>query len=125
MESDDWDETAFIFHHRRRLFTRRLVELRKSPEAFRQTMDVVFSSAKWQNFYVNPDDVVLFSNTHAQHIEHARSVFTFLRDFFETLNPKTCVFFTSTINILRRVITLGCIKLALRTSEAKRDLNRI
>lgn len=51
-------------------------------------MDVILSSAKWQSALVYLDDIVIFSKSVEEHMQHARKVLTLPRDTGVTLKTQ-------------------------------------
>lgn len=71
------------------------VGLRNALGKFQRTMDMIPSSVEWQFALVHLDDIVIFSNTLEQHIDHVRKVLLLLYNAKATLELKKCKFFAN------------------------------
>lgn len=69
-----------------------LFGLRHTPGTFRRTMDVIVRSVKWQFGHVYLDDIVVFSETHKEHIDHVRKVHLLLFNAEATIELKSFSF---------------------------------
>lgn len=113
---------ASISHHGRFQFTRVTVSLRKIPETFQRTRDIILPSVKCQHALIYPDDVVVFSKMSAKHIKTARPVVTLQRDAEVSLKIKSCEFFTSYTNYLGYVNRTTYLEITTYISDAIQDL---
>lgn len=56
-------------------------------------MDLIHSSVKWESALADLDDIVIFSKSFEEYMQHFEKVRTLLRDGEVTLNIKTFSFF--------------------------------
>lgn len=122
IEKSDRDKTAFTSPHGLYRFIRMPFGLRNAPGTFQRTMDVILSTVKWQFALVYLDDIVVFSRTPVEHIDHVRHVLTLLHDDGVILKLKKCRFFTDTIDYLSHVIRPRRSEIASHTTDAIRGL---
>ena len=55
--------------------------LRNAPATFQRALDIILSSVKWQFCIVYIDDVIIFSKSVDEHLDHIDQVLTFLGDY--------------------------------------------
>ena len=96
--------------------------LRNAPGTFQRAIDVILAQVRWQYSLVYLDDIVVFSKTGEEHIDHVRSVLSLLADAGVTLKLKKCFFFTDKIDYLGHVIRPGKLQIAEHTTDAIRQL---
>lgn len=96
--------------------------LRNADRSFQQIMDVVLFSVKKKHALVYLDDIVIFPNTSAEHVDDGRSLLTLLQDAGVTFKRKTCELFTSSIERLGRVIRSRRLEISFNASDVVRDL---
>lgn len=85
-------------------------------------MDVVLASVKWKFALVYLEEVVVFSNTVDDHIDHLKAVLKLLKNAGLTLNLKKCFFFHNNIYYLGHVIKLGSLEVAPKESASNEKL---
>ena len=62
--------------------------LTNAPATFQRLMDTVFAGLKWKSMLVYMDDVLVFSKSFDDHLEHLKSVFDRIREAKLTLKPQ-------------------------------------
>lgn len=70
MEDVDEEKTAFTFYQRLYRFVHMQFGLCNVPSTFQHTIDVIMSSTKWKFAIACPNNIIVFSKTPQQHIDH-------------------------------------------------------
>ncbi len=73
-------------------------------------VDIILSGYKWDTCLVYLDDVIVFSRTLGDHIEHVDAVLTALRGAGVSLKLRKCQFFTDRIRYLGHIIRPGTLE---------------
>ena len=79
--------------------------LKGSPATFQRLMDSVLRGLHWKSVLVYLDDIILFSQTFAEHLEHLRVVFHCLRQAGLKLKPRKCIFVRPEVPFLGHVMS--------------------
>ena len=79
--------------------------LSNSPATFQRAMNMVLSGLTWQNCLVYVDDVIVFSRSEEEHLQHLEDVFTRLETFGFSLKMKKCSFFQKEVEYLGHVVS--------------------
>lgn len=79
-------------------------------------------SVKWKFALFYLDDIVIFSRTPREHINHTQLVLSLLMGTGVTLKLKSCPFSTNKIDFLGHVIRPGRLEVANRTTDGICDL---
>lgn len=122
VDPKDRDKTAFTSHHGLYRFRRIPLGLKNAPATFQRAVDILLMTVKWQFALVYLEDIVTFSTTPRQHIEHTKKVLGLLSKAGVSLKLKKCRFFTTTIDYLGHVIRPGRLEIASHTGDAIRGL---
>ncbi|RDB29278.1 hypothetical protein Hypma_014871 [Hypsizygus marmoreus] len=108
MDPDDVEKTAFRTHRGLFQFRRMPFGLRNGPSIFQRVMQSILSPYLWLFCLVYIDDIVVYSKSYEDHIEHLDKVLKAVEDAGLTLSPKKCHLFYSSILLLgHRVSRLG------------------
>ena len=100
------EKTAFVSPYGKFEFTRMPFGLKNAPATFQRLMEVVLGDCYHCSApYI--DDVVVFSNSGAEHVEHLRLVLEKMRSFGLTLKESKCQFGREKIEYLGHVIGGG------------------
>ena len=100
------EKTAFISPFGKFEFTRMPFGLKNAPAIFQRLMEVVLRDCYHCSApYI--DDIVVFSSSGAEHIEHLRSVLSALRKYGMTLKESKCEFGKEKVEYLGHVIGGG------------------
>ncbi len=70
----DRDKTAFVPHMGSNRFMRMPFGLTHAPATFQRALDILLSGVKWQFCLVYLDDVIIYSNSEREHIDHVDQV---------------------------------------------------
>jgi len=82
--------------------------LRNAPATFQRLMNRVLGDMEGCTVYL--DDVVVFSDSWSQHVEHIRALFGCLAEARLTVNLSKCEFARATVTYLGRVVGQGCVR---------------
>lgn len=94
--------------------------LRNVPGTFQLTMNVTFSTLRWQVAFLYLDDIVIFFRSSLVHIGHVQTIRTFLYNVGATLELKKCRLFSETIDYPEHDIRPGPVEIALLSTGAIR-----
>ena len=110
------EKTSFICHRGRLEFTRMPFGVKNAPAVFQELMQrVLHDTVKYTTPYM--DDVVIYSATWDDHINHIREVLTRLRTAKLTVNPDKCVWGGRTMTFLGHQV--GDVKMSLPEYRVK------
>lgn len=90
----------------------------KGPGTFQRLVDVIIVKVKCQFALVYLDDVIVFSSSVEEHIEHVETVLRFLKESVVTHNLERCAFFKDAVYYLAYVIRPAKLEVATRTKDA-------
>ena len=79
--------------------------LKGVPATFQRLMDFVLRGLHWKSVLVYLDDIILFSQTFAEHLEHLREVFHCLRQAGLKLKPSKSIFVRPEVLFLGHVVS--------------------
>ncbi|CAF4624194.1 unnamed protein product, partial [Rotaria sp. Silwood2] len=100
----DKGKTAFVTPFGLYQFNVLPMGLINSPPTFQKVMNNTLPSCR-QFCLVYLDDIIVFSKSHEEHINHLEQVFTALQTKHFVLNPSKCELMVPTINYLGHTIT--------------------
>jgi len=103
----DREKTAFVCHKGAYHYKRMPFGLTNAPATFQWALDIILSDVKWQSCLVYPDDVIVYSQTQEEHVQHIDDVLDLLRAAEVTLKLPKCRFFRTTVEYLGHEITPG------------------
>jgi len=113
----DRDKTAFVSHCGVHRFKRMPFGLCNAPATFQRALDMLLAKVKWVNALVYLDDVIVYSKSVEEHIEHLDHVLELLRGAGATLKLKKCHFFRPSVDYLGHVIRPGQLAVADKNVE--------
>lgn len=111
-------KTTFKSHHGLYRFVRMPLDLNNESGTFQRVVDVILATDKWQYATVYLYEVIIFSKTAFEHLEHVRSVLRLLSEAGVTLKLKKCHLFTDTVDYLGHVIIFVTLEVASHTTAA-------
>jgi len=117
MVERDIPKTAFVCHRGRYEFLRMPFGVKNAPAVFQELMQNLFRD---DSEYYSPymDDVVIFSNSWSEHVEHIDQVLTKLRSAGLTANPAKCRWGGKTVGFLGHQVGNGRMSLPSHRAEA-------
>jgi hypothetical protein len=108
IDEEDVEKTAFRTHRGLSQFRRMPFGLRNGPSIFQRVMQGILSPYLWIFCLVYINDIVVYSKTYEEHIEHLDRVLGAIEKAGITLSPKKCHLFYSSILLLgHKVWRLG------------------
>ena len=111
MEARSQEKTAFITHKGLHEFRVMPFGLRNAPAAFQRLMQEVLSDLNpsdgcgFVSVYI--DDILVYSKSLPEHLEHLRQVLSRLKKFNLKLRPDKCSFIQQEVRFLGHVLTPG------------------
>ena len=81
---EDLHKTAFTCHVGCYEFCRMPFGLTNAPATLQRVMDLLLSKYRWKSCLVYIDDVIVFSNTTDEHLQHVKEVLTVMWDEFSS-----------------------------------------
>ena len=105
MEEKDKDKTAMVVNNRLFSFNRLPFGLCGAPSAFQNAMNIVLKPFLGRFAYVFLDDIIVYSSSLEEHLEHLKKVFDKLREANLRLKPSKCKFVVPQVEFLGHVIS--------------------
>ena len=105
MDEQSREKTAFITHAGLFEFNVMAFGLCNAPSCFQRLMECVLRGLNWRIALIYLDDVLVYSRTFEEHLEHLRLVFDRFRDAGLKLKPKKCFFGKRNVKFLGHVIS--------------------
>ena len=105
VDEESRHKTAFITTEGLYEFKRMSFGLKNAPFSYQKLMQIVLSKISYKFCHCFIDDIIIFSKTFEQHIEHLREVFRRLKEANIKLKPSKCVFGKSSLTYLGHVIS--------------------
>jgi hypothetical protein len=115
MAPEDVEKTGFRTHLGLYHFLRMPFGLRNGPAIFQRVMQEILSPFLWLFCLVYIDDIVVYSKSFEEHIDHLDQVLGAIEHSGITLSPKKCHMFYSSILLLGHKVS----RLGLSTHEEK------
>lgn len=81
-----------------------------APATFQRTMDAVLAGIKWQFCFPYLDDIIIFSRTFEEHLQHVKTVFQRLREHSLSISLKKCQFVTNEVRFLGHIVKDGTLR---------------
>ena len=105
MDPASREKTAFTTHAGLYEFTTMPFGLCNAPGTFQRLMECVLRGLTWQIALIYLDDVLVYSRTFEEHLQHLRLVFDRFREAGLKFKPSKCHFGQTKVNYLGHVIT--------------------
>ncbi|GJF00794.1 polyprotein [Phanerochaete sordida] len=107
-EESEREKTAFRTHLGLFQFKRMPFGLKNGPSIFQRTMQSILAPFLWMFCLVYIDDIVVYSKTYEEHIEHLDKVLGACEEAGLTLSPAKChLFYPSVLLLGHKVSRLG------------------
>jgi len=107
---EDRDKTTFVFHEGAYRYIRLLFGLSNAPATLQRAIDMILGELKWKNCLVYLDDIIVFSHSAGEHVEHLREVFSALRGADLSLMAQKCHLFQEEVEYLGHIVGPGQLK---------------
>ena len=104
IDPSDRDKTTFITYGGMFRFTVMPQGLRNAPASFQRIMYELLVTSRWDFCLVYIDDVLIFSHTFEQHVNHLNEILSVLATANLQLNPRKCSLVRSEIDYLGHTI---------------------
>jgi len=98
MNPADSDKTAFICPRGMFKFRKMPFGLCNAGATFQRLMDIIMSGLCFQCCLIYLDDIIVFSQTPEQHLDHLRIVLERLRSAGFKLKPEQCTLFQRSVS---------------------------
>ena len=105
MRDRDREKTAFVSSQGLYEFLVMPFGLTNSPPMFQRAMDKVLAGLKWVFCMVYIDDVIVFSKSVDEHLDHLKQVFSRLHDYNLKVKPSKCNFMHQELPFLGHIVT--------------------
>ena len=115
LHPDDIEKTAFRTHRGLFQFRRMPFGLRNGPAIFQRVMQNILVPYLWLFCLVYIDDIVVYSKSYEEHIDHLDKVLEAVEEFGITLSPSKCHLFYGSILLLGHKVS----RLGLSTHQEK------
>jgi len=102
---EDRDKTTFVCHEGAYRYIRLLFGLSNAPATIQRAMNL--GGLKWKSCLVYLDDIIVFSQSAGEHVEHLREVFAALRGAGVSLKAKKCHLFQEEVGYLGHIVGRG------------------
>lgn len=118
MALEDVNKTAFRTHHDHYKFLVMPFGLCNAPSSFQETMNTIFGPHLWKFVIFFFDDILVYSRTFSDHLEHLRQTFQTLADNSFVLKLSKCSFATQQVEYLDHLVSQGDIEPVLEKVAA-------
>jgi hypothetical protein len=125
MAAEDVEKTAFRTHRGLAQFKRMPFGLRNGPSIFQRVMQGILSPYLWLFTLVYIDDIVVYSKTYEEHIDHLDLVLGPIEKAGITLSPAKCHLFYSSILLLGHKVSYLGLSTHLEKVKAILELERL
>lgn len=98
-------KSSFTTHYGQFQWTRLPFGLRNAGTSYQQIMSDIFRDMNWKVVLCYVDDILVFSKTFDQHLQHLDQVFQTLRRSGLTLKPSKCQFAAPRVKYLGHIIS--------------------
>lgn len=114
-------KSAFVTHDGVYEFTRMPFGLRNAPMSLQMLMSQVLKGLNWKFVLCYIDDILVFSSSFSEHLDHLGQVFQRLRDANLTLKPSKCSFAVEKVVYLGHVISKDGVSVDIEKTEKVRS----
>ncbi len=121
IKKEDRHKTAFVCHTGTYQYNRMPFGLTNAPASFQRALDMILTKYKWKQCLIYLDDVIVFSNSIEDHIQHVDDILSCLAHAGVTLKIKKCSFFTTTVEYLGHIIKPGRLEIDRANTESLRQ----
>ena len=104
MEESDREKTAFICQYGLYEFKRMPFGLKNAPGTFQRLMNFVLQEYLYKFVAVYLDDIIIYSKTHEEHLQHLQMVFEAIRKAKLMIKLKKCQFCLPNIPFLGHIV---------------------
>jgi hypothetical protein len=105
MHPADIEKVTFYTHQGHFEFTIMPFGLTNAPTTFQALMNKILASYIWKFILVFFDDILIYSSTWVEHLQHVKVIFKLMRVHHFFLKQSKCVFGSSSVNYLGPIIS--------------------
>ena len=105
LDEESREKTAFVTHAGLYEFLVLPFGLTNAPSTFERLMEIVLRGLTWKICLIYIDDIIVFSKTFEEHLQHLELVFQRLREANIKLKPSKCHFGKSEVRFLGHVVS--------------------
>ena len=124
LDPEDVEKTAFRTHRGLFQFKRMPFGLRNGPSIFQRVMQGILAPYLWLFCLVYIDDIVVYSKSYEEHIDHLDLVLEAIEKAGITLSPKKCHLFYGSILLLGHKVSRLGLSTHLEKVKAIMELDR-
>lgn len=117
IKKSDREKTAFAINGAKFEFVRMPFGLKNAPSIFQRCVDDIFRPYIGKFAYVYIDDVLIFSNSEEEHIEHITTIVNALHDAHMKISSEKSHFFNTSVEFLGHIIKNGRITVDPQKTE--------
>ena len=92
VKEEDQLKTTFTTKRGTMTYKKMPFGLSNAGETFQKAMEMAFNNLMYKFFLVYLDDITIYSQKVADHINHLKKIFEHCKEFGISLNPKKCIF---------------------------------
>jgi len=115
------DKTTFVCHEGAYRYIRLPFGLSNAPATFQRAIDMIFAGLKWKSCLVYLDDIIVFSQSAGEYLEHLREIITALRGAGVSLKAKKCHLFQEEVEYLGHIVSRGELKVQDRNIRGLKE----
>jgi len=104
---EDRDKTTFVCHEGAYRYIRPPFGLSNAPEPFQRAIGMILGGLKWKSCLGYLHDIIVFSQSAGEQVEHLRKVFAALRGAGVSLKAKKCLLFQEEVEYLGHIVGRG------------------
>ena len=105
LEESSKSKTAFITQDGLFEFNVMPFGLHNAPATFQRAIQEIMRGLNWKFVFCYLDDVIIFSRSFEEHVDHLRQVFDRLRQAGLKLQPKKCTFGQTEVKYLGHIVS--------------------
>ena len=122
MNKEDIPKTAFVTPDGHYEWLRMPFGLVNAPAIFQRLTDALLAGIKWQFCAGYIDDIIIWSNTFNNHLQHVEEVLRRMQQANLQLRPKKCDLFRSSVKCLGSIVSSKGISMDPKRITALKDL---
>ena len=105
LHPDSIPKTSFVLPWGQWEYLRMPFGLKNAPATFQRTMNTILKPVLDKFAFVYVDDIIIFSETFEEHLQHIQQVFSLVRQACLRLNTKKCYFLKKHLEYLGYVVS--------------------